>query len=129
MTGGPAELEGVAAGWGKATDCSEGAAELAVCRTSLEGLGTKLVYAKLVLSGQLSPDPFGSLPDNDISLRKVENCNPSGLSKESEMHPSHEQMGLGTSLYSFEAEYSYDLQLDLLSGDPTGDLMPGKLSD
>ena len=31
MTG--AELEGVAAGWEKATDCSEGAAELAVCRT------------------------------------------------------------------------------------------------
>ena len=48
MTGGPAELEGVAADWGKATDCSEEAAELAVCRTSLEGLGTTLVYATLV---------------------------------------------------------------------------------
>ena len=30
MTGGPAELEGVAADGGKATDCSEEAAELAV---------------------------------------------------------------------------------------------------
>jgi len=48
MTGGPAELEGVAAGWGKATDCSEGAAELVVCRTSLEGLGTTLLQATLV---------------------------------------------------------------------------------
>ena len=48
MTGGPAELEGVAAGWGKATDCSEGAAELAVCRTSLEGLDTTLVKVTLL---------------------------------------------------------------------------------
>jgi len=48
MTGGPAELEGVAAGWGKATDYSEGAAELALCRTSLQGLGTTLVQATLV---------------------------------------------------------------------------------
>ena len=38
------------------------------------------------------------------------------------MHLSREQMGLGTSLYSFEAEYSNDQQADLLSGDPTGDL-------
>ena len=45
------------------------------------------------------------------------------------MHLSHEQMGLGTSFYSFEAEYSYDPQTDLLAGDPTGDLMPGKLLD
>ena len=105
MTGGPAELEGVAAGWEKAADCSWGAAELAVCRTSLEGLGTMLVHAKLELSGQLSPDPFGSLPGNDTSLRKGESCNPSGLSKGSEMHPSPVQMGLGTSLYSFEAAF------------------------
>ena len=69
MTGGPAELEGVAAGWGKATDCSEGAAELAVCRTSLEGLDTTLVKVTLLWSGQLSPDPFGSLPGNDGSVR------------------------------------------------------------
>ena len=88
-----------------------------------------LVHAKLKISGQLSPDPFGSLPDNDISLRKGESCNPSGLSKGSEMHPSPVQMGLGTSLYSFEAAYLYDPQTDLLSGDPIGDLMPGKLLD
>ena len=89
MTDGPAELESGAAGWERETDCSEGAVELAVCRTSLEGLGTMLVHAKLVLSGQLSLDPFGYMPDNGKSLRKGGSCNTSGLSKGSKMHLSH----------------------------------------
>lgn len=50
MTGGSAELEGVAAGWEKATDCSGGAEEVALCKTFLKGLGTILLCAKLVLS-------------------------------------------------------------------------------
>lgn len=56
-------------------------------------------------------------------------CNLSGPTKGSEMHLVPVQMGLGTSLYSFQVVYSCDLETDLLTGDPIGDLIPGKLLD